>query len=572
MKGPLPLVVAVSGHRDIAPGTLDLLRTRVLEALRELAATHPHTPLVLLTALAPGADQLCAEVALELGLNLRLPLPLPQDIYLEQFVHPEDRARFLRLAAAGEVIHLPVASGISEADLRTHESARQQQYSLLGRYLALHSHVLLALWDGQEAEGPGGTAEVVRHHRRGTLAGLHESLVPEQPCGGPVIHLLTPRAGSDIPPQPAVWLAPIDLAGREIPFNRESPLARIEAFNRDAVALGESGRAAAEQSCRRLTTEDAAFLKPFELLVAQWHAWADVLSSHFGARAQRAHLLLFLLAGIAFALYELHHHFLAGSHHPPSWQPDGSHWIWILSSLVTLAAWAVLYLARRRQLESKHLEYRALAEALRVQFYWMAAGINETAERRFPDRVDTHWIPLTLRVLSMLGEHPGRAEPPTRRRLDQVLEAWVRDQAHWYRAKAASLSARIHWLHHKWHGILLAAALLGFAIALTFHLAAIREASHLRHHVLLGMALLLAPFALWRGFTEKRGYAVIGAEYAKMASLFARAESLLAAALARNDLPAAQTILGELGVEALHENAQWLAFYREHPMEIVAGE
>lgn len=63
--GPVPLIVGVTGHRDLNPDHLDQLRARVREGLTELKQACPHTPLVIISPLVDGADQLVAEIALE---------------------------------------------------------------------------------------------------------------------------------------------------------------------------------------------------------------------------------------------------------------------------------------------------------------------------------------------------------------------------------------------------------------------------------------------------------------------------------------------------------------------------
>lgn len=55
----LPLVVAVTGHRDLVAGETTELRQKVREFLLELAERFPSRRLRLLSSLAEGADQIC---------------------------------------------------------------------------------------------------------------------------------------------------------------------------------------------------------------------------------------------------------------------------------------------------------------------------------------------------------------------------------------------------------------------------------------------------------------------------------------------------------------------------------
>ncbi len=145
---PLPLVIGVTGHRDLRPQDRGQLEGTVRQILLQLQADYPHTSLVLLSALAEGADRLVAQVALELGILLIVPLPMPADAYKREFHSDEARAEFDRLLHQAE-------KSFGAPPLR--EAAGNS-----GAYIAKNSQILLALWDGIDAKKRSGTAEVVR--------------------------------------------------------------------------------------------------------------------------------------------------------------------------------------------------------------------------------------------------------------------------------------------------------------------------------------------------------------------------------------------------------------------------
>ncbi len=60
----VPIVLGLVGHRDLRPGDRDVLKQRLNAIFQQFRDAYPHTPLVLLSALAEGADQLAAEAAL----------------------------------------------------------------------------------------------------------------------------------------------------------------------------------------------------------------------------------------------------------------------------------------------------------------------------------------------------------------------------------------------------------------------------------------------------------------------------------------------------------------------------
>ena len=73
----IPLVIGVTGHRNLHPEETELLQDQVRQLLRFLQQRYPDTPLLLLSPLAEGADRLVAKVALAEKIRLIVPLPLP---------------------------------------------------------------------------------------------------------------------------------------------------------------------------------------------------------------------------------------------------------------------------------------------------------------------------------------------------------------------------------------------------------------------------------------------------------------------------------------------------------------
>src|SRR5580700_3870326 len=84
-----PLVVGVTGHRDLRPQDWEKTKKAVHSVLDELQKTYSPTPVVVLSALAEGADCLVAKVAKDLGIRLIAPLPLPDHLYEKDFTSLE---------------------------------------------------------------------------------------------------------------------------------------------------------------------------------------------------------------------------------------------------------------------------------------------------------------------------------------------------------------------------------------------------------------------------------------------------------------------------------------------------
>ena len=90
----IPLVIAVTGHRELLSSEVAGIRDQVNSFLRGLRESYPDRRLRVMSPLAEGADRLVAECALELGIELSVPLPMPKALYLTDFDSEESREQF----------------------------------------------------------------------------------------------------------------------------------------------------------------------------------------------------------------------------------------------------------------------------------------------------------------------------------------------------------------------------------------------------------------------------------------------------------------------------------------------
>jgi hypothetical protein len=98
-RGPIPLVIGVTGHRDVRDADRAALEAAVKAILGELTHLYPSTGLVLVSPLAEGADRLAARAALDLGLPLIVPLPMCVADYERTFRDDGSIAEFRALLA-----------------------------------------------------------------------------------------------------------------------------------------------------------------------------------------------------------------------------------------------------------------------------------------------------------------------------------------------------------------------------------------------------------------------------------------------------------------------------------------
>jgi len=165
---PAPVLrLGVTGHRRLTnpDGVAAAVRTALHREILQAAGLSALPAVRILTCLAEGADRLVARVALEEpAAALSAVLPIPPADYAEEFNSPASRQEFEELLRRDpEPICLhprPLAEEFSGLDAA---SARRTAYRNAGRHVADRCDVLIAVWDGEPARGPGGTAEIVAY-------------------------------------------------------------------------------------------------------------------------------------------------------------------------------------------------------------------------------------------------------------------------------------------------------------------------------------------------------------------------------------------------------------------------
>src|SRR5207249_200620 len=80
VQGNSPFIVGVSGHRDLDPAELPRLKNAVAAFVTQLKSYLPDTEVHMLVGMAPGADLLVVETALDLNVQVEAVLPM-----LDQF-------------------------------------------------------------------------------------------------------------------------------------------------------------------------------------------------------------------------------------------------------------------------------------------------------------------------------------------------------------------------------------------------------------------------------------------------------------------------------------------------------
>ncbi len=175
---PYEFRVAVTGHRNI-PDELAVERAiervldRITSTLDKVDVDATPIAWTIVSPLARGADQLAAKTLLErVDARLEVVTPFPLAEYRKDFSSDGELARFeglLARAAAVNELACTVQFGELACDLGNGEALkalRDAAYLRAGERVVEASEVLLAIWNGRQAAGAGGTAEIVRVRAR----------------------------------------------------------------------------------------------------------------------------------------------------------------------------------------------------------------------------------------------------------------------------------------------------------------------------------------------------------------------------------------------------------------------
>ncbi|NUS39061.1 MAG: hypothetical protein HOQ02_08560, partial [Lysobacter sp.] len=426
---------------------------------------------------------------------------------------------------------------------------RDRQYLAAGLHVANHCHLLLALWDGGDEGGRGGTAQIVRYYLGGPVPGARRATdnLRQMLAGDDdslVLHIPVRRssAADGPPPSPPRWLT----SGGARPYAAGMPgdyrriFARMQVFERDRRRLAPSPEADRDGDMveRELRTVDAMAVRYQRLMTG----------------AMRAIHGLAVVMGLSFLLYS--------DLNAPVWML----WVFLLFFAVGLVAATA---AHRYDWHRKYIDYRALAEGLRVQAFWRHAGLlvegdPEFAHDNFLQKQDVElgWIRNVMRQLG-LQPLPPCADPVAA--VDAVIEDWVGRPGEsgqlGYYARKAALRER----HHRrtqalgkaclWTGIGISVLLAGWHGLLP---------QQLQNVLVTSMGALSLIAAVREAYAYRKADKELVKQYRFMQRIYGNARMALDAARGAHEK---REILRALGEAALAEHAEWALMHRDRPIE-----
>ena len=561
-----PLLVGVTGHRDLRPDDRAPLSCAVRDVLEELRHNYPDTPILLLSPLAEGADRLVAEVARSMDIQLVATLPLPASLYEVDFKTPESIAEFrTHLAAAQLSFSLPLLA--PEAEVSREGDARDAQYEEAGKYIVRQCQILLALWDAEDNGKRGGTAQIVRYQLEG---------LPSEDCRleplelFPVYHIPSPRLENPSPKVQPFRLRKLYPSGLS-PESADAEAYKaaqeyydrifrnLDEYNRDATRPDPILETEAKRGRSYVVEQsvEAALPGAARLTLGRFGI-TDALARRFQRRTVQLQLALHWLVFGAFTFFVLF------AHLPEEYRSGGLRLDLLFASVVLLAAsLAVHRYAKHWRVESKYLDYRAVTEGLRVKFFWQIAGIREPVGNLYLRKLRTEldWIRNGFRGWD-LGEPASAVLTNDSVRL--LKTNWVEDQFNYFGKKAEENERNAEWFERSALAFMVFAI---FGLGSSFFTRLNPFWSDI-NNILIDVCLAIG--ALLHHYGNQMAFAEHQKQYARMRVAFGSASDFLAQELARDsdDGMCAGACILKLGREALAENGDWVLLHRERPLEL----
>ena len=225
-------------------------------------------------------------------------------------------------------------------------------------------------------------------------------------------------------------------------------------------------------------------------------------------------------------------------------------------------------IGNRRSWHRKYLDYRTLAEGLRVQLYWAAAGVTNGNKSKYTHDTflqtqdpDLGWIRNVMRVAGTecdASDYSGKAG------LDFTLREWLGDddsgQLGYFLRKGAEHTRRFQRTERLAKIVLW----IGSAAIALFVLMSAELEELIRDPVVVLMGVML----LFVGVRQSYSFSIADAELIKQYEFMFRIFSNTRRRIdATDDNEEIRRVLRLLGDAALGEHAQWILMHRERSLD-----
>jgi hypothetical protein len=597
----IPIIIGVTGHRDIRREDVEKLEQITTDLIVGLKKQYSASTFYLLSPLAEGADRLAARSALREGVKLIVPLPMPVNEYKKDFQTEESIIEFNELLEKAEsYFEMPLLEGNTLENISYGEN-RNKQYAMNGAFIAKHSQLLIAFWNGKTNNLIGGTTNIIKYRMEGIPS---QFILPKSPFSiidvGPVYHIVTPRQESPetvgdpfstINMFPVYWqntfetkfksdfgikryktINIVDEASQNAKGFYDEILININKYNTDILKYFPFLKKNMKISQETLIPDEISKKINSNLrIILNHYTAADTLAIKF--KANRDKLLIWLLPSvvIAFSFFQLYVEFINSP---------------LLITLYPgiLALGAILYkYTKRKEFESKHEDYRAISESLRILFFWNLNGINENITDYYlhKHKSELEWIRSAVSNIDTISIDSSiniSLESDSKvNTIDAItLEYWIQSQKNYFKKNTRKYYYMNKAIEKKSNLFFYLGISSVIILIITEIFRSIFDFTNdnyfsIIHHILVfSVGSSLALMAAIKAYAEKMVFAGQAKQYNRMANLYYIAEQNILKVYKEPYLEK-ETVILDLGKEALIENGDWLFLHRSQPLELPRG-
>lgn len=552
LNGHIPITLGITGHRDIHPDAFNHISDQLTAVFKHFKHQYPDTPLILISPLAEGADQLTAEIACKLQIELYAVLPMPEEEYKNDFDKTDVIENFNSLLT--KAAHRRT---LTDFDPKTQ---RELCYANVGKWVVDQCDVLIALWDGNKNELTGGTGEIVHYALSGELPSLEQHLYNKDwiPLRRPVVHIPTARQSVSSEPilngEIRFYLEQKALENNEqVVFKQAvaevASLKKIDDFNHTVAGKYES---AGYPLLDKNINEFPDHLR----FIHQLYLRADLVANEYQATFKRYTFVFYALTTALMVTLLLYFR--------------------LLPLAGVLAVYVFFYIAtvfismriKNSAYQKKYHLYRTIGELSRLFFFFglskeRATGapkkresvLNQYRELQYLTRKlgsDNEWVVDVLRKIKLF-ESVDQTKSNFEQPMELVRKHWIEDQ-HNYFSKAQQRDER----KLKILG-LVGLALFSISLLCGLGLFIISFIDYdfpelLKPIINLGIAVSAGLGGIVKTYAHTMGYNELSGRYKLMSTLFGNAVTRL-----KKEKTSQDAIFEQLWWEAVMENIEWFS-------------
>lgn len=563
----IPINIAITGHRDLAEDEIPLYKEKIKTIIKDLQSKYPYSEIQVLSGMAEGADIVGARAALETGCTLVAVLPMEKGDFIKTF-YPEKLNKSVKefnevLSLAHKVIDL--------SKIYRTKKTQTDEFVQLGVYLMENSQMIIALWNGVFSDSPGGTSCVIkfalegmpRNYRKRYSIVDSDDTIPvhfinvervKNNKGIKQSNYIEKDRGDYVTLYPSLWDGS-DMEHIESYYKKQ--LKEIDNFNKNSCKYEN-----AKSYLKGADDTDINSVKGMDNIIN-----AQKTADCMAGRGQKQTVRL-IVTQLLFGFFVFFWVALFDEITP--FEP----YILILSPIFFLLCVLTFNYANKRCIEERYYDYRALAECLRVQFYWKAVGINENAYSSYSrkNKFELGWVIAAARNVSMDINYELALLGDNNPDYSKIREYWMVNQLDYFRKKNNDNAKVISKNKIKMY-ILFGAGLIFviFLIIERLYISGYYDSEYIMHILLFLIDASLAGGAVFSGYLDRRQFEVELKQYSRMVMIFTQGIKEFDSVYVEGEVKDTNETIIEIGADALAENADWVVYNRMSSIDIPIG-